>query len=134
MLTGSFPVHDAPPISCFAVGFLGASPRIASGSTDFEELSPVGCLLGFGSLSEFVKMMKLLSSVPVAGEGFFPPPAPGLAPFDCPFLTIFGQSNVQGLSIHEESKCVCEKPTSQTLFWGKQLFLRGAAQDVHDTT
>lgn len=34
-----------------------------------------------------------LSSTPdvVAGEGFFPPPLPGLGPLDCPFLTIVGR-------------------------------------------
>jgi hypothetical protein len=39
--------------------------------------------------------MKLSSPVFVAGDGFgfdAPWPPPGLPPFDCPFLTIFGQN------------------------------------------
>jgi len=94
IFTGSFPVHDAPPISFFTSGLFGASPARAGPSwaegppADDPPLLGTG-FLGLGSLSEFEKTMKLSSPPAVGGEGFFaPPPPPGFPPFACPFLTI----------------------------------------------
>lgn len=101
MLTGNFPVHDAPPINFLTSGLLGASPR-GSGPL-LPDVPPVvgGSLLGFGSLSEFEKTMKLSSPDFVAGEGLDAPwPPAGLPPFDCPFLTIAGQNKAYKGVLH----------------------------------
>jgi hypothetical protein len=106
MFTGSFPVHDAPPINFFTSGLFGASPASAGPSwpegpaADVPESLFAG-LLGLGSLSELEKTIKLSSAPIVAGDGFLaPPPPPGFPPFACPFLTIVGRNAMQGVIIH----------------------------------
>ena len=58
--------------------------------------------MGLGSLSEFEKTMKLSSPVVVAGDAFLlaPPPPPGLGPFGCPFLAIFGHETMRQSMVH----------------------------------
>lgn len=92
MLTGNFPVQDAPPINFLTSGLLGASPASAGPSWLEDPVADDAAdFLGLGSLSEFEKTMKLSSpAVVVAAEGFFaPPPPPGLPPFACAFFAIF---------------------------------------------
>src|SRR3954471_15916898 len=100
-LTGNFPVQLAPPIIFFTFG-RGASPASAGPSCPEGPAADEGAgLLGLGSLSEFEKTMKLSSPVVVAGEGFFAPwPLPGLGPFDCGFLTIFGHYQIMMMLLH----------------------------------
>lgn len=108
IFTGSFPVHDAPPINFLTSGLLGASPASAGPPISDGPPAPCGGLRGFGSLSEFEKTMKL-SSGPVVGGACFldPPPPPGFPPFVCPFLTIFGQIREPIVALHITAKyCV----------------------------
>lgn len=68
MFTGSLPVHEDPPTSSLADGFLGpsawgASPSCARGFA--------GLLLGLSSVS-FVKMTLLSGTSLMRGPGFLP--------------------------------------------------------------
>ena len=92
-LTGSFPVHDAPPIKVFASGLLGPSPANADPSTvAAEELPEVPC---------FEKTLELSPPREDTCDEFLPPlPPPGLPPF----FTIFDTLKV-GYWQRHELKC-----------------------------
>jgi hypothetical protein len=73
MLTGNFPVQEAPPINFLTSGLLGASPRRSGPSFPDGPADERGGFFDLGSLSELEKTIKLSSPVFVAGEGLEEP-------------------------------------------------------------